>query len=318
MSGKELRVGAACIAKCGDWAWHKSVLGMRGWRGDRGTQRMCWLCKAAFNDEHDCFDFTSTATWRRELTTQAEFWNSAASSSQYISSIWQIPGFHLSYVRPDWMHVCCLGILQYLSGNCLWELFKALGGTFRSPHSACSKLEHMIDMCSRHLGMERPFTTLYVTMFRSAASDKPKFKAKAAENRHFLPVLREMLARCFAIETAHDRLRYHCVDALYRCYAELETWCPEQSPHRLAKHARQHLLLFVELRKQCTDPLLWNLYPKHHLFAHVAESAITNPRLEWNYADESEIGSAVGQARVTNVQHLPVQLIQRYRDSFDT
>ena len=317
MAGKELRVGGACIAKCGDWSWHKSVLGMRGWRGDRGTKRMCWLCQAAFNDDHDCYDFSGTASWRRELTTQSEFWDSAMASNQYISAIWQIPGFQLSFVRPDWMHVTCLGILQYLAGNVLWELFKALGGTFRNSLDACSKLENMIAICSKHLGLSPPFTNLTVTMFRVSASDKPKFKAKAAENRHFLPVLRDMLTRCFTIEAAHRRLRFQCVDALHKCYVELDSWCPEQSPHRLAKHARQHLLLCVELRTESTDPLLWNLYPKHHLFAHVAEGAITNPRLEWNYADESEIGAAVKQAQVTNVQHLPVHLIQRYRDNFE-
>ena len=33
--GADLRMGGACIAKCGDWAWFKSVLGMRGWMGRR-------------------------------------------------------------------------------------------------------------------------------------------------------------------------------------------------------------------------------------------------------------------------------------------
>ena len=33
--GAPLRTGGACLAKCGDWAWFKSAMGLRGWRGRR-------------------------------------------------------------------------------------------------------------------------------------------------------------------------------------------------------------------------------------------------------------------------------------------
>lgn len=120
MAGKRLRFGGACIAKCGDWSWFKSVLGMRGWRGDKTTGRMCWMCQASFHDDHSCFDFSANARWRTTMTSMSDFWVPASCREQFVSAIWEIPGVHLSYVRPDLMHISCLGILQYLSGNCLW------------------------------------------------------------------------------------------------------------------------------------------------------------------------------------------------------
>ena len=97
----------------------------------------------------------------------SDFWASAR--EHYDSRIWQIPGFSLSYIRPDWMHVSCLGILQYLTGNVLWELFTALGGVFSRPGSACSKLENIAAVFARSLNIEKPFTegSLGLTMFRS-------------------------------------------------------------------------------------------------------------------------------------------------------
>ena len=76
------------------------------------------------------------------------------------------------------------------------------------------------------------------------------------------------------------------------------------------------MLLLVQLRDESADPLLWNLYPKHHLFIHIVESAVTNPRDEWNYGDESEIGAAVELAGNTSSKHLCKALIGHYRDTF--
>jgi len=248
-----------------------------------------------------------------------DFWTQARAESTYISGIWKILGFFLSCVKIDWMHVACLGILQYLNGNCLWELFQALGGTFRNSKGACNKLENMAKVCAGRIGIEPPIRQLTVAQIRKNASSKPKFKCKAANGRHFLPVLREMLRTCFPCESAHDKRRLHCVEALLRCYEEMETWGPGVSPHRLATSGKQHLLLFCELRREDgMSDLMWrNLFPKHHLFAHCLDSSITNPRLEWNYAEESEIGLAVRQSMKLHKLHVPTQVMQRNLCTFE-
>ena len=34
LGGTPLRIGGMLLSKCGDWAWYKAVLGLRGWRGE--------------------------------------------------------------------------------------------------------------------------------------------------------------------------------------------------------------------------------------------------------------------------------------------
>ena len=250
------------------------------------------------------------------MTTMAELWLPAQQDKLYVSAIWSVPCFTLSYIRPDWMNISCLGVLQYLQGNVLWELFVELGGTWRKAQEACSKLENIVAVCARRLGRERPVNCMTVTMIRQSATAKPKFKVTSAEGRHFLPILVDMLSTTFSCATAHAQLRLSCAKALLGCYHELEHWVPGESPHKLATHARQHLLLYCRLRQESVSDRMWNLFPKHHLLIHVAEGAVTNPRLEWNYGDESEIGLAVKEAMASHKVFLPVHLIQRYRATF--
>ena len=54
----------------------------------------------------------------------------------------------------------------------------------------------------------------------------------------------------------------------------------------------------------------------HHLFAHVCDVVETNPREEWNYMDEAEIGHGVLLAQQTNVNYIPSVMMTRYRVAF--
>ena len=312
-----LRVGGARLGKFGDWHWFKAVLNLRGWRGEGATKGVCWMCNVGFNDTHNCYNFSMGAPWRKTMFNMVDFWANAKGT--YSSGIWAIPGFHLKCIRPDWMHMGCLGVLQYLIGNVLWELFKDMGGKFTNPKTTCALLENMIEVCSKSLGVAKPVNTLTVTMFRASSSEKPKFKGKAAENRHLLPVLLAILQNCVAQDSEHNRNRFHCVAALNDCYTEMEDWCPKTSPRNLGGHARRHLILWANLcaeAENSDDPLLWRLYPKHHLLLHCAEKSATNPRLELNYSDESEIGHGVKVAAKCNVNHLPTSLMRTYRSTF--
>ena len=153
----KLRLGGACIGNTGDWQWYKSVLGMRGWKPEGPSKNLCWLCRAGMGTDIDCYEFGAAASWRATMLTQSEFWDDAFRENRYVSTVWKIPGFHLSLVRIDWMHCVDLGVLQYFSGNILWDLFRDLGGTMRKPKDACGKLEDLICMCAKRLGCERPF-----------------------------------------------------------------------------------------------------------------------------------------------------------------
>ena len=250
------------------------------------------------------------------MITMDEFWSK--SSQHFVSGIWKIPGFNLQCIRPDWMHMCCLGVLQYLIANCLWECFVDLGGVFSNPRTACARLENIIETIARRLGIEKPLHSLTVTMIRPTATGQPTFKGKAAVNRHFLPILLEMLHKCFPLDTEHQQARCHCVAAIWEAYREMEmeVWDPRTSPSKLGDCARRCLILWAALKDACPEPAMWCFYPKHHMWLHCAEMCTTNPRLEWNYADESEIGRAVLLAAKCNVLKLPVSLMEPDRASF--
>ena len=64
------------------------------------------------------------------------------------------------------------------------------------------------------------------------------------------------------------------------------------------------------------DDLLYKLYLKHHLFAHLTSEADTNPRKGWNSHFESEIGDAASMATNRNVIYIRTHLIKAYRVAY--
>ena len=305
-AGTPLRFRAAVIAKCGDWSWHKQILGMRAW--NEGL--MCWLCQQRLDD----YDFSLTAPWRRTQRCMRGFNASLLIDGAHASNIFALPGFLLEYIKPDWMHCVCLGILQYLLGNVMWELFTEVGGVFSRSQEACAVLLATARMTAKKLGLDAPFNVLTVTMIKPSTKKRPRMKLKATEGRNFLPILTTMLVECFPHSSERLELRLRCCQSLCRCYYELRNWCSVESPARLELSARQHLLLYKELGGD--NERYWHIYPKHHMFLHVS-IATTNPALMWNYSDEDEIGRAAKLAGKCNVAWLNTGLLQRYRVQFE-
>ena len=145
LAGKPLRFRGACIAKCGDWDWYKAALGLHGWQGEGPKGKICWLCDASLHrPETYAFDFSLSAGWRNTRSTMKSFWEENYNQGRYVSPLWQIPGLRIEHVIPDLMHCCCLGILQYASGNAMWEVFVFLGGVMTRASDAVGRLfEHV-------------------------------------------------------------------------------------------------------------------------------------------------------------------------------
>jgi len=99
---------------------------------------------------------------------------------------------------------------------------------------------------------------------------------------------------------------------------EPKTWNAELSPPILAKKGRLFCLAYSELsaesiRSGDTYGTFWRIYPKFHLFLHVAEDSVDNPRCSWSYNDENEIGEAVDLAEMLHPLTMPKTLMERYR-----
>ena len=178
------------------------------------------------------------------MANMAAFWESVYNEGSFVSPLWSIPGFLISYCVPDFMHTCCLGILQYLSGNVMFELFRSLNGTYKNWTHACGLLENMMKLGAKSIGIDVPFHNLTIGMIIPAAKGKPKMKLKAAEGRYFLRVLHVMLRDFFDKSESHDILRFNCVDALVQVYREMDHWGDGGvSSVRMATLSRKHLLL---------------------------------------------------------------------------
>ena len=313
LAGRPMRLRGALLAKRGDWQWMKAVLGLCGWKGEGPTKRICWMCEACLGGECAAYDFSSGATWRSRPIDMQKFW----ANQVFVSTIWGIPGFCVQFCKADWMHVACLGILQAACGSALWELFVSLGGVQSRSTSACMRLLTMFRVMSKALDVECPIGDLVVTMFRSTMSKSPKLKLKAAEGRRFLVVLRKVLASCFPLGTPHAATRFSCIDNLFLCYHEMDHWVDGgSSSANLARFGRRHLLLYCDMgRLVGEESLLWPLYPKHHVFGHLAGEADTNPKRNWNYAMESEIGNASAVAARASKKHLHRVLLQRHANA---
>ena len=157
---------AAVLAKAGDWAWFKQALNLKSWSGEGEFQRICWLCEGAKLGPCPCYDFSRTAAWRKSRVDDKRHWELEHASGGFISPIFAIPGFSISYCQPDFMHTCDMGIVQYCTGNCMWEVFLELHGVRTRSTVACAKLENMVKLASKALGTEVPFQGLTVNMIR--------------------------------------------------------------------------------------------------------------------------------------------------------
>ena len=159
------------------------------------------------------------------------------------------------------------------------------------------------------IGVEQPVWSLTVTMLRRSATAKPRMRVKAAEARHLLPVMMQILRHWCPLDSEHDRLRLECCEALSACYACLDAW---ESGEVMGRRGRQFCLLFNELRRSARGDPYWRQLPKFHLFIHLCESGV-NPRTSWNYWDESEIGRAAQVAATCHPGHLSRAVIAKYR-----
>lgn len=315
LSGGNLKVRGALVSLRGDWAWFKQSLGLCGWRGEGPSKRVCWKCRASLSDDCPAFDFTTNARWRTQRITMEQFWQQHIERQTVPSPMFSAPGFTIDICKMDWMHVCCLGILQYAVGCTLWELFLSLGGSLGRSTSACAKLLAMVRTMSKGLGVDPPISDLTVGMFRSGGAKKaPKMRLKAAEGRRFLVVLREILRKCFDVSDPHSSTRFSCMENVFQCYSEMDNWIDGGvSSARLERFGRRHLLLYTQLRQEAGDDnTMWRVYPKHHLFAHLVAEATSNPKGSWNYAMESQIGDATAVARRCSKQHMHRSLLERY------
>ena len=309
-----------------DWAWRKSALGMNGWKQEGPNRRVCFKCHASKSGTHPFTDPSRSATWRGTCVETYLFLHIALSTGAFVSAIFEWPGWGkhgCSFMEIDLMHVGCLGIVQYLLGNVLHELFVEMGGTSTNWKETCGHLNMLIKQAARKLDKGPPVNQLTLNMMKSGAK-APKLKAKAAESRHMLAAVCKLLETYLPPKNDYQNTRYNCVKYLALFYEEVADWTPGVSPAKVKDYARRHLELYLELARHYIDDLnfldtewvRYRWYPKHHLFSHLVDDDLAfcdNPRDCWCYGDESFLGEMIGVAEAVNAKVVHRSVMTTFR-----
>ena len=107
----------------------KSALGLTSWAGEGRTKRCCYKCFANFTS-HPFSDFYESALWRLMCLTHTEYLNHCSAHGSHVSALFQISGFDFAYISVDLMHCLDSGVVQYLCGCALHDVFLELGAVF--------------------------------------------------------------------------------------------------------------------------------------------------------------------------------------------
>ena len=147
----------------------------------------------------------------------------------------------VSNINIDLMHCGCLGVVQYLLGNILYELFTdELGGSEANQQSQVAHLLLLIRQASKSLRRSTaPLNNLTYTMFKPARKSPPKMKTKASEGRALLTVVQTMLENYFHLNTRRQVMRYLCLRNLVAFYNTLDTWTGPSSGVKAKQYGRK-------------------------------------------------------------------------------
>jgi hypothetical protein len=176
-------------------------------------------------------------------------------------------------------------------------------------------------------GQKERFSKIFISMLCDPTkphSDWVSLKAKGAETRHFIPVLKQ-----FAVEQAkldpNNEIRKHQIKGLSAACCFYDT-CDSQdmfmtpAAARFCKAQMEQLLEeYTWLNQACSESDYYcNIVPKCHYCWHLADSAkYLNPRHAWTYKCESWVGKvstiAAACAYGTRASAMTVSHAAKYR-----
>ena len=223
------------------------------------------------------------------------------------------------------MHASDLGVLLYLEGCILFDLFKYhMKGAISTPTAELRDLTSMIRQAGKALHLDTPAINGKLSMTMIKGKGAPKLKVKASQARKLLSCLVYILQNFIPLETNYQQTRLHCVMHFESMYRNLKEWGGLHSGLTAAVHARKGLLLMAELqhmnlewaRHHRNGFFLYKFYPKMHQLLHIVETQIPahgNPMLCWCYPDESEIGASIKVAEALHVSKLHRSVIRKHR-----
>ena len=176
------------------------------------SNQPCFWC-GANNHDVPWTDLSLRAAWRATQLQPARV-QPAPSPHQ----LWMVPGLTVFSVGWDILHGLDLGPTLHVIGNCLDDLAQ-LAAVGRNVDERMQTLWQASQHYYRELGITSRLPSLDLANFRRP-QDFPRFKSKANEARHYLPVLEQLLQvrqrrisiQCCEVESSEESLGIlpHC------------------------------------------------------------------------------------------------------------
>ncbi len=98
----------------GDWSMLKHTFGFPGWNEVAGC---CWKCRVTPTGIRET---SSTAAWRNQRLTHADFITRQYQQSKLVSKIFSAPYVETCIFRIDWLHAVDQGVAADFMGNLFW------------------------------------------------------------------------------------------------------------------------------------------------------------------------------------------------------
>jgi hypothetical protein len=228
-----------------------------------------------------------------EVPAQLSFFDAKGDHGlNFICPLFSIPGFSIESLSLDMMHIMDLGVTQYVVGAVFRKLVDnnfARSTALRATRRRHDNMLHLRRRIKAFYKSQPGRKATYINRISYAqlgTQKKPRLKAKAAETRHLVPLVKQLAA---------ESHRFLGQKAAY-----LKAACDELSNfYNLVSSCQERVMPPDDIEKLVTATTKFLTYwrgagghfvVKHHMCWHLVERIAEhgNPSFYWTYADEGE------------------------------
>ena len=230
--------------------------------------------------------------------------------------IWGVPGVLRFSFFGDLMHGGDLGPLLHLHASTIEELTHRGGACFdKNNASGLQNFVKALISAYSATGVQKKIQSITAEMVRQDGGTYPVVSIKAAESRHLLKPMIEILERPnIRSGSDHDEHRLACykhLDKLYDIIVEGGLFLTAAESSEVLQHTEDFLLHYncLAVEAMTNGVLRWGMTTKFHFLWHLAWFARRqNPRCPWCYSFEDFIGK-VQSAAMSCTAGTPMHLV---------
>ena len=249
-------------------------------------------------------DIGPRAVWRSTIPSTADEWLIYHGGKAAIHPVLALPGVSGLSVMADVMHILDLGAVHHVIGNVMFKLCWE-DRFFAGAHTPQDRLD-MLWALVEHRYIARKVSCRIGEMSLGHFTDtrRPHLtfpclstRIKAAESRHFVPILLSIFSDRCNLTIAEDSHMLQMLQGLDAALAVLNSNVEPQLPpaavmdfQRGIETCLQHYR-WLHADANARAKMIWQEVPKFHFAQHISyQAAFQNPRFSWAYSDEDFMG----------------------------